>query len=169
MWPCSKCLYMWFVCCVRLHSLLLCVCLNCGPAWLCVCVCPRTCTCVSLVHTQFLIVCVCEWIESACRSMTDCSTTKSGYGTSVRLSFTNDLNLEFSWLSLFIHLYIFLSHPSWHCGGAGRLWPGDMQALYRQIARGKSVTSSELFSAPFSTSFISNAASFLTLGCLWMD
>ncbi len=34
-------------------------------------------------------------------------------------------------------VFVCSSHPSRHCGGEGRLWPGDMQTLYWQIARGK--------------------------------
>lgn len=42
---------------------------------------------------------------------------------------------------------VFPSNPSRHCGCEGRLWPGDLQTLHRQITRGKFSSSSSSPSA----------------------
>lgn len=71
-----------------------------GMSELCVCAPTCTCVCVCVVLfpalTQFQIACVSGWTGSACRSTTDCSTTKNDYETSVRLWIT--LWITKSWL-----------------------------------------------------------------------
>lgn len=178
-------------------------------------VCPSHCVCFIRVHayppvctflpvlTPFQTVCASELIVSACRSMTGCSTTKSVYGTSVRLFTPNKttrlvfvtFNKRFwfsemisclkSWniytpavpcgqkhfigLTFFTFSSLFVcfsSNPSRHCGGERRLWPGNLQTLYRQIARGKS--SSPRSSSLFFISYYSLLHHPSTCSCLYL-
>lgn len=88
----------------------------------------------------FQIACVFESIESASRSTTDCSTTKSDYETYVSAL---SAKCHHEWCSINHQWHgwrvvVCSSDPSRHRGGERRLRPGDLQTLHRQIARGKS-------------------------------
>lgn len=132
-------------------DLCVCVCVSLllmlGHIWT---VCARTCSCVCAfslsslpVLTQCQIAFACEWIESASKSTTGCSTTKRDCETSVRtIGVPQNLNhmaANTSWSHM---VFVRWSYPGGHRGGEGRLWPGDVQALHRQITRCKSFSSS---------------------------